>query len=938
MNRRLLCLAAASLAVVSPSAWSSDAFFSVFFDANPMQSIEIHIDDELIGITDGRGFVSAPIDAGEHSVDLYRDNVRIASTKFQTLEGQDAELSIIGGLVTDLDGVAIADALVKVSGFDAEVSTDSNGTYELTVPRGFYEITIEHPDFKSASIYDVRVLGNTGSAASVKLRENAPQQDSGMSISIAAPVLEFPVEELVVLGSYKPATSGISLERFSTSVIDALDIEQMTRFGDGNIAAALTRLAGVAVTGDQYANVRGLDGRYLSVSLNGFLMPSTDPLTRDIQLDLFPSGILDGVAVQKSYSPYLLGSTTGGALGISTKGLPDGKVFSASVKLGGNTDITGDEIVTFKGSNGDWIGRDLGLRSLSNDVLAATENGLSDPRIDNNDPASVFGAAAYAVAFEDDYNVRSKTANPNFGLSVSFGNITDSGSFGYYGALSYDYETSVNLDARLDDALKIEGEYERAVESYSIDGYFVFGSQFRADDEVLSKTILLRDSTSVTERRTAFDNQEDNTIGRTYLEWTERQLLSQQFEGSHSFDVGANLHELDWGIAYSNTVLYQPDRRQYDYLANVLILNALERRWLELDEDSVDVTLDYKLPFEIGSSVFATLRGGLLISDKERVFEQYRFGLDLTLEIGDSWTAAFGARQEDYQQKTIYPNQPSAGNSLNSDELLPAVSLTWAPNDEWQFRAAASQTISYPGIIERSEARIFRQDGRLLVGNPDLDTSSIENLDFRIEYYFSDEESISLAFFSKIISDPIEIAVLDGSGSATGGFTFRQNEEATLNGVEIDGRINMFDNGTWLGFVSGNLTFIESEVDLNDSSLRLEGEQARGRELQSQSPFLANLQLGFDHFPTEQKFTILFNYFDDRIFIVERAPRNSIYETGRGELNVNYEKTFNMDHPLTFKAQVKNLLNPETEYVIDDQVLESFKRGIEYSFELGWEF
>jgi len=559
--------------------------------------------------------------------------------------------------------------------------------------------------------------------------------------------------------------------------------------------------------------------------------------------------------------------------------------------------------------------------------------------------------------------------------------------------LSYDYETSVNLDARLDDALKIEGEYERAVESYSIDGYFVFGSQFRADDEVLSKTILLRDSTSVTERRTAFDNQEDNTIGRTYLEWTERQLLSQQFEGSHSFDVGANLHELDWGIAYSNTVLYQPDRRQYDYLANVLILNALERRWLELDEDSVDVTLDYKLPFEIGSSVFATLRGGLLISDKERVFEQYRFGfksgraessrdtitidqnleevfsyqrlatdtyrldvktsrtdsfdaeesidaayLDLTLEIGDSWTAAFGARQEDYQQKTIYPNQPSAGNSLNSDELLPAVSLTWAPNDEWQFRAAASQTISYPGIIERSEARIFRQDGRLLVGNPDLDTSSIENLDFRIEYYFSDEESISLAFFSKIISDPIEIAVLDGSGSATGGFTFRQNEEATLNGVEIDGRINMFDNGTWLGFVSGNLTFIESEVDLNDSSLRLEGEQARGRELQSQSPFLANLQLGFDHFPTEQKFTILFNYFDDRIFIVERAPRNSIYETGRGELNVNYEKTFNMDHPLTFKAQVKNLLNPETEYVIDDQVLESFKRGIEYSFELAWEF
>lgn len=1020
MNRRISCLASAIMALSSQSAWSADTFISVFLNDNPMQGIEIRIDDEVIGETNARGFAFSPIEAGSHKVELYRAETRIGTAKFQTGESEDAEISItfteksskpevsvatfkeddtsltglIGGIVTDSNGIGVSDVTVSVSDGEIETVTDSNGAYELTVPRGQYDVSYAHPDFDGTTISGIQVLANLGASASVELPQKKRSSNGAPSFSVAAPVIQGPVEEVVVLGTYKPSDSGISLERFSTSVLDAIDVETMARFGDGNIASALTRLAGVAVTGDQYANVRGLDGRYLSVSLNNFLMPSTDPLTRDIQLDLFPSGILKGVEVQKSYSPFLLGSTTGGNLGISTKGLPDGQVFSASMTLGGNTEITGDDIITYKGSNGDWITADLGLRSLSDDVLGATENGLSDPDIDNNDPVSVYSAIAYAVAFEDDYNVKSKTANPNFGFGISYGNITDSGSFGYYGSLSYSYDTKSRIDAVLEDRFSVDdGSYDRDEESYSLDAYFVMGSQFRAQDEVLSKTILLRDSTNVTEQRQGIDGLEGNQRNRTYLEWTERQFFSQQFEGKHAFEFGANVHELNWGLAYSNTNLYQPDRREYQYLAEFLILNTLERRWLELDEDSVDFRLDYEAPFEVGSSILATLKAGVLVSDKEREVEQYRFGfkngrgalagetvtindnleevfsygqlaadtyrldvktsradsfdasesinaayLDLTAEIGDSLTLTAGARQESFEQELSYPNQPQSNNELESDEVLPAFSATYAPNETWQFRAALSQTISYPGIIERSEARMFRNDGRILVGNPNLQPSSIDNADIRVEYYFSDEESLSLALFTKEISDPIELAVLDGSGSATDGNTYRQSPKATLNGVELDGKVNVFDTGSWLGFVSGNLTFIESEVDLNDDSIRLEGAASQGRELQGQSPFLANLQLGLDHFPTEQKVTILLNYFDDRIFIVQRVPRGPMYEIGRAELNINYEKTFDFDHPVTIKAQFKNLLNPDVEFDIDGQVVESFKKGIEYSLDLSWEF
>ena len=52
-------------------------------------------------------------------------------------------------------------------------------------------------------------------------------------------------------------------------------------------------------------------------------MPSTDPLRRDVQLDLFPSNIVDSIQVQKSFSASELASTTGGSISVITKGMPE---------------------------------------------------------------------------------------------------------------------------------------------------------------------------------------------------------------------------------------------------------------------------------------------------------------------------------------------------------------------------------------------------------------------------------------------------------------------------------------------------------------------------------------------------------------------------------------------------------------------------------------
>ena len=291
-----------------------------------------------------------------------------------------------------------------------------------------------------------------------------------------------------------------------------------------------------------------------------------------------------------------------------------------------------------------------------------------------------------------------------------------------------------------------------------------------------------------------------------------------------------------------------------------------------------------------------------------------------------------GARYEDFEQELEYPNDPTAGNLLEEDDIYPSASLTYRLGDDWQLRASYSETVSYPGLIERAESLVFDPNtDDPIFGNPDLVVSKIDNYDLRIEYYFSSDESISLAYFQKDIEDPIERSVPDASGSAANnGITFRNNESADLDGVELDAYKVVWDDGEHLLFVAGNITYIDSEVELNEDSIRPEGTDSIGRQLQGQSEWLGNFQVGYDHYPTEQKLTLLVNYFDDQIFRVTRGENiGPELLVGRTLVDLNYEKLWG--DSLTFRLQIKNLTNEEFEYERDEVTIEGFEEGTSVS-------
>jgi len=754
---------------------------------------------------------------------------------------------------------------------------------------------------------------------------------------------------------------------------------------------------GVAVVDDKFANVRGLDGRYISSTFNGLAMPSTDPLRRDVQLDLFPVSIVEGIEIQKSYTPDKLATTTGGAIDIITKGIPDEYINEISGSLGYNLDFTFDEIVNHRNSDQEWTTWDSGLRNLPNGVLAATDGGRSltvcDPAIDPVRCTSPEEAAQLGVKFQDDYNVGTEEANPEYGASWILGDRLPAGDneWGYYFAVAYDSEVSDRGEAELSNPIEVTGSYQRSEISTGLTGYFSAGYEYGVADEVLSKTTFLRNSDNTTRSESGINNLEDNVEDKVILQWVERQFFSQALTGHNEFDFDHGTHELDWRLAYSSTTRDEPDRRQYTYFNGSLSTSAFERRWSDLEEDSIDVGVDYTVNWNWGDISGTEFKAGLLWSDKDRAVEQFRFGisvndpnLDLSIErdletevlpvwnfaldrvrlaartadtdsydseeevqaaffntitdLGEDWTVLLGVRYEDFSQILEFPNDPRSDSELEFDDFYPALNVTWRMTENIQWRFGYSETVSYPGLIERSTAQSFDPEtDDPIFANLDLQVSEIDNWDLRGEWYFSDTENITLAFFYKDIERPVEQALPDASGSAARGITFVNQDSAELLGVELDANVDLWEGDNFLLFLGGNVSYIDSEVSLSADSLRLEGPQADGRQLQGQSEWLANLQIGYDHYPTDQKFTLLVNFFDDRIFRVARgAGTGPEYEDGRVLIDLTYENL--LTDSLKLEASVRNLLNDKVEFSQNNRTIESYEEGTVIGVSLTYSF
>jgi len=289
----------------------------------------------------------------------------------------------IRGVVYDKDFESpLPLAKVKIAETGAEVTATEQGNYVFNeVPPGTYTLVFHKQGYTRQ--VKANVVVNAGQLTDV---------DVWLSGEFTE-MEEFVVQDLQIGGGTEAGLLMLRIE--SPALMDSISADLMSQAGASDAAAGLRLVSGATTTEDGFAAVRGLPPRFVSTQLNGFVLPSADPDTRAVQLDLFPSEVIESIQVSKTFTPDQQGSASGGAVNIVTKSIPDQNFIKFSTKTEYNTqrpddgefmrDARGD--VSFFGSDS---ARDLapGFGELRDGVelpggpgsLSTTEFGSPSPQ------------------------------------------------------------------------------------------------------------------------------------------------------------------------------------------------------------------------------------------------------------------------------------------------------------------------------------------------------------------------------------------------------------------------------------------------------------------------------------------------------------------------------------------------------------------------------
>ncbi|MGK0324568.1 MAG: TonB-dependent receptor, partial [Psychroserpens sp.] len=236
----------------------------------------------------------------------------------------------------------------------------------------------------------------------------------------------------------------LNLQKKSVTLLDGLSAQAIKSSGAGDVAAAIKSVPGVSVEGGKYVYVRGLGDRYTKSILNGIDIPGLDPDRNSIQMDLFPTSILDNVIVLKSASAEYPADFTGGIVNIVTKDFPTKAEYSLSLGSSYNPDMHFNEsYLTSQGSSTDIFGYDDGSRNLPinryQPIPSTSENRLLLTTLTNR--------------FEKELAAKQQMSGMDFDMGFTLGNQYDIGDdkIGYQASFSYK-NTTTFFENRIDGA------------------------------------------------------------------------------------------------------------------------------------------------------------------------------------------------------------------------------------------------------------------------------------------------------------------------------------------------------------------------------------------------------------------------------------------------------------------------------------------------------
>ena len=564
----------------------------------------------------------------------------VFALSFGSYSGLQAQTGIISGTIFDQQtGETLIGAIVQVEGTTLSTATDIDGRFHLSLAAGTHSIKASYVSYSTQIINNVVVRAGEIVPLDIKLGTE--------SVTL---------NEIVVEAKVARNTENAlqTLQKKSAVVQDAISSQLISRLGDNDAGSAVKRITGVSVEGGKYVYVRGLGDRYTKITLNGAEIPGLDPSRNTVQLDMFPSSLIDNITILKTFSADLPGDFTGGFVNLSPKEFPDQFMLHASASVGYNTNATfNDQYLGEAGGKTDWIGMDDGTRTIPK----IAQGNIPNRGIAGSKPELATQLDAITKAFNRNMAPITTTPFLNQNYVFSVGNRFQVGNrpLGWVLSLSYQNEYEY-YDNGITGRYALSGSSaeglsplliasDRRGQHNVLAGAIANLSYKLADKHKLSLNLMRNQSGTSTARYqrgllpSDFTDDGSQIFESRTLQYSQRAMNYAQLKGEHYFNNLADL-KIDWHSAYALSSQNEPDLR---FFANDILYNANgsavysitqaayrvpSRFYRGFDENTIDNKLNLTFSAKQWSGLEAKIKTGVSLLLKDRTFSESRYNYE----------------------------------------------------------------------------------------------------------------------------------------------------------------------------------------------------------------------------------------------------------------------------------------------------------------------
>jgi outer membrane receptor protein involved in Fe transport len=536
-----------------------------------------------------------------------------------------SKIRVVGTVKDQQNSIPLPGVVVEVTGTSEVAVTDVDGRYTFDLAPGSYDLKVAMDGFREQHI---------------KLEIGA---DRTPTVDVAL-AMEGMAESVTVEGRVNDADSSSAeaqiLERKNATVItDNMGSQEMRRNGDGDAAAAMSRVTGLSVVDNQYVFVRGLGERYSNTTLAGSVLPTTEPDKKVVPLDLFPTGLIDSVQIAKTYSPDKSAEFAGGLVQIVPLKLPSRPVFDLNYGFSVYSTATGKDIPLSPLGNRDWLGYDDGARELPGGFPNSkiVRRGIYTPDA-GFDLATITG---FGRLLDNTWRPSVSDGAPGQNWGAVFGDRF--GKLGVIASVTQSYkEQYVEEERRFfrvgDSASDLESvsdynmQYGTQKAQIGIVGNVAY--QFSPSHRLAVENFYTHSGRD--EGRTFQGPNTENNFEylNSRLQYIEEGLFSNAVAGDHFFQ-GLSNSRIDWRVNTARANRDEPDLREMLYqrplnsASNVAFVLADEsqsafRMFNNLDDETLDVSGNWSLLASTKGRP-TLIKFGVNVVDRSRDFQSRRF-------------------------------------------------------------------------------------------------------------------------------------------------------------------------------------------------------------------------------------------------------------------------------------------------------------------------